>query len=203
MHVFGRKARVEKTLLHGRGRRGHVALGRVGGVDLDELLEDLAGLGAVCRGRGGQRVLGMSGGKPGGLRGRGRDKDGNAERKSIRRMTHCIARSAAWLANPVDSVCASQQIDLSWCHEKFEVQYAVQDYGCRFACCSQSYRRGTVAGQTNHAAQNHRAFRISPFTHRMPPRRNTFIVDVIGAVKRADPENPKGVRYALSADAVH
>ena len=47
VHIVGRESGVEKALLHGVGCGGHVALGRVGGVDLDELLEDGAGLGAI------------------------------------------------------------------------------------------------------------------------------------------------------------
>ena len=53
LHVFGRKAGIEEALLHGLGAGGHAALRSVGGVDLDELLENVAGFGAVAaRGRG-------------------------------------------------------------------------------------------------------------------------------------------------------
>src|SRR5580692_7816643 len=58
MHVFAREAGIEKALLHGRGAGCYVALGGVGGIDFDELLEDFPGFSAVG-GRGGhQGVLG-------------------------------------------------------------------------------------------------------------------------------------------------
>ena len=48
VHVFRREARVEKALLHRLGGCGDTALGSVGGVDLDELLEDFAGFSSLC-----------------------------------------------------------------------------------------------------------------------------------------------------------
>ena len=47
LHVFRRKPGVEEALLHRCGGGGHVALGRIGGVDFDQLLEDRVRLGAV------------------------------------------------------------------------------------------------------------------------------------------------------------
>ena len=52
--VFRGKAGVEKALLHGRRAGGDIAQRRIGGVDLDELLEDGAGKGAILRRCGGQ-----------------------------------------------------------------------------------------------------------------------------------------------------
>ncbi len=46
MHVVWREAGIEKALLHGLGCGGHAALRSVGGVGLDELLEDVAGFSA-------------------------------------------------------------------------------------------------------------------------------------------------------------
>ena len=61
MHVVCRESCIKKALLHGlRGGR-HVALGRVGGVDFDELLEDLACFCAFGGRSGGQRTLGKCG----------------------------------------------------------------------------------------------------------------------------------------------
>ena len=58
VNVFGRKAGVEEALLHGGAAGGDVALRGVSGVDLDELLEDLAGLGTIFRRSGNDAVLG-------------------------------------------------------------------------------------------------------------------------------------------------
>jgi len=49
MHVLRRKSCVKEPLPHRRGGRGHVAPGRVRGIDLDELLEDLPRQGAILR----------------------------------------------------------------------------------------------------------------------------------------------------------
>ncbi len=55
VYVLWREACIEEALLHRHGPGGHAALRRVGGVDFDELLENVAGFGAI-RGRcSGQR----------------------------------------------------------------------------------------------------------------------------------------------------
>ena len=53
MDVRGGETGVEEALLHGRGGGGDVAFCRVGGVDFDELAEDVFGEGAVFRRGGG------------------------------------------------------------------------------------------------------------------------------------------------------
>ncbi len=50
MHIGSRKSSVEKSLLHGRGRRRHVAQRRIRRVDLNQLLEDRPSLRAILRG---------------------------------------------------------------------------------------------------------------------------------------------------------
>ena len=63
VNVIRREACIEKTLLHGFGRGGHTAFGCVGGVDFDELFENVAGVCAICRRSSGVRRLGRDGGR--------------------------------------------------------------------------------------------------------------------------------------------
>ncbi len=58
LHIVWRKAGIEKALLHCHGCRSDAALRRVGGVDLDKLLEDCVGFGDVGRRGGRKRALG-------------------------------------------------------------------------------------------------------------------------------------------------
>ncbi len=77
VHVVGRKTGIEEALLHGRGRGGHVARGRIRGVDLDEFLENCAGQCPVIGAGSGQRALGK-GGRDGAY---GKGKDGKGAGK--------------------------------------------------------------------------------------------------------------------------
>jgi hypothetical protein len=97
VYVFGGKAGIEEELLHGRGGGGDVAKRRIGSVDLDELLEEVAGFRAI-RVRGfEQRGLGQRGG------GEADGSDaGHENNESDRGESHVLAHVRIVLRSPME-----------------------------------------------------------------------------------------------------
>jgi hypothetical protein len=73
-----------------------------------------------------------------------------------------------------------------------------QVHGCRFSRLLSLHRRRAIARQAPSAAEDHRHFAHRFYTSN-PAATDHFYRNQSGAVKLADPENPKGVRYAISA----
>jgi hypothetical protein len=90
---------------------------------------------------------------------------------------------------------ALQQIVLSWCGHNLGVPHVLQNPNYRFSCRLHAFRIRTDRAGTPEDYGDFASSRL----HVESRGDRSLLQEIIGAVKEPDPENAKGVRYAVSA----